>query len=114
MSRAVTVGLGQRFKSQSKRISSRGEVCCRRSGLGGGSSANENVSPLVCFAIGGFLGSFWGQGAAVDYQFLVAAQVDGDYDPVGGVPRAFGSDIGSCAQFLRRLDAVTRVCFLVF
>ena len=43
MSRAVTVGLDQRFRSQSRRTSSRGEVRCPGSGLGAGPSANENA-----------------------------------------------------------------------
>src|SRR5215475_9991298 len=117
MSRAVTVGPGQRFKSQSKRISSRGEVCCWRSGFGGGSSANENCSPLVCFGIGVFPiigGSLWGQGTGVDYQLFVAAQVDRDDHAIGVGAGFLVAGAGSCAELLCGFNAVTRTGALVF
>src|SRR5215471_2455613 len=114
MSRAVTVGLGQRFRSQSKRISSRGEVCCRRSGFGGVSSANENVSLLVRFGIGGFLGVLgW---AAIENKFIFGGvtQIYCHNHSIGGVAGFFGADICCCAKFAGCFDSVARVCLLVF
>src|SRR5262249_36665777 len=104
MSRAVTVGLGQRFRSQSKRISSRGEVCCRRSGLGGSSSAKENVSPLVCFGIGGFPGLL-GR-AAIENKFVFGGvtQIYRHDHPIGVRAGFLVSGVGGCAELfcLRR------------
>src|SRR5215470_6338016 len=110
MSRAVTVGLGQRFRSQSKRISSNGEVCCRRSGLGGGPSANENVVSFR-FGIGDFLGVFgW---AAIERELLVGAEVDGDDNALGIGAGFLITGAGGCAELLRSFNAVARRCAVV-
>src|SRR5215467_13666071 len=57
MSRAVTVGLGQRFRSQSKRISSRGEVCWRLSGCssatGRSRSSRSKIVATVVVSLSG-------------------------------------------------------------
>src|SRR6516162_6796932 len=107
MSRAVTVGLGQRFRSQSRRISSSGEVCCRRSGLGGGPSANVNVSRSpVLFGIAVFLGLFWG--AAVDHQLLVGAQIYRDGEVLGIGAGFLVVEAGGGAELLRGFNPVPR------
>src|SRR5262245_29730547 len=111
MSRAVTVGLGQRFRSQSKRISSRGEVCCRRSGLGGGSSANENCS--LGFGIGCFLVLPGRPAIENEFIFGGVAHIYRNHDPIGGVAWSVGSDVGCCSKLARGFYAVTGARFVV-
>src|SRR5215471_12018540 len=109
MSRRQMSGSAQCSRIQSRRTC--GELLC---GLAGGlSSAKVNVSPFV-FGIADLLGSFWGQGAAIDHYLLICAEVDRYDDPIGGVAGAFVSSAGGCPQLLGGFDAVARTGALVF
>src|SRR6516165_4415492 len=112
MSLAVTVGLDQRFRSQSRRISSNGEVRCLGFGFGEGSSANVNFSS-VPFGIEGFLGVLGNAAIENKFVFRRVAQIY-CYDEALGIGAGFlvVVEAGGGAELPRSFDAVPRVCLL--
>src|SRR5262249_14202553 len=90
----VSIGFGH-LSNQLKSTSACCLGCCWVFSSAGASSAKENRSPLVRFAIEGFLGVLrW---ATIVHEFLVTTEVDGDDDVLGGVAGLLVAGVGGCS-----------------
>src|SRR5262245_60485831 len=88
------------------------EVCCGCL-IGAGSSANENVSPLVCFAIGGFLG-LPGR-AAIENEFIFGgvAQIYRHHDSIEVVASFLSSWVRGSPKLTGGVYPMLRTCAVV-